>query len=384
MRAAVAKLGRSAGGVSVQVESGADERWDAVIAGGGVGGIALGTRLARRGYRVVMVEKRPPPEFRLGESLDWEAPVYLRRLGLPVDDWPAQGKATVKGGAICTSSAQPGVEAELGFHPVFRALMTAVGRAKPTIHANRELIDIDLMEAAHQGRRHADPRQGARGSSARASASRACGSTTAAASRAASTWTPPARSPCSAAPSASPTSRSARARWWCARASRTRYDGMGTRIRTDDTLGNLGVDVGHQRVGRRHRHRHRGRGRRLREAAPAVQVAGGAVPAPGAKARRPRLARADGDARDADVDLRVPVRHGPTAAAARTGSRRARRLRGGGRHPVVGLHHGAAHRLPGLGHRRQSARRGRERALAEVAPDLPRQGHARTCARSTA
>ena len=132
----------------MQVESGFVERWDVVIAGGGVGGIALGTRLARRGFRVVMVEKRPPPEFRLGESLDWEAPVYLKRLGLPVDRWPAQGKATVKGGAVCTSSAQPGVEATLGFHPIFRALMTLVGRAKPTIHANRELIDIDLMENA--------------------------------------------------------------------------------------------------------------------------------------------------------------------------------------------------------------------------------------------
>lgn len=132
----------------MQVGSGASERWDVVIAGGGVGGIALGTRLARRGFRVVMVEKRPPPEFRLGESLDWEAPVYLKRLGLPVAQWPAQGKATLKGGAVCTSSAQPGVEATLGFHPVFRALMTLVGRAEPTIHANRELIDIDLMENA--------------------------------------------------------------------------------------------------------------------------------------------------------------------------------------------------------------------------------------------
>jgi flavin-dependent dehydrogenase len=136
--------------VKVQIETGGVGRFDVVIAGGGVGGIALGTRLARRGYRVVMVEKRPPPEFRLGESLDWEAPVYLKRLGLPVEQWPAQGKATVKGGAICTSSAQPGVEAALGFHPVFRALMTLVGRAKPTIHANRELIDIDLMEGATQ------------------------------------------------------------------------------------------------------------------------------------------------------------------------------------------------------------------------------------------
>jgi flavin-dependent dehydrogenase len=134
----------------VQVESGAEERWDVVIAGGGVGGMALGTRLARQGWRVVMVEKRPPPEFRLGESLDWEAPVYLSRLGLRPERWPAEGKATVKRGAICTSSAQPGVEAELGFHPVFRALMTLVGRAKPTIHANRELIDVDLMETARK------------------------------------------------------------------------------------------------------------------------------------------------------------------------------------------------------------------------------------------
>jgi halogenation protein CepH len=132
----------------VQIEDAAAERFDVVVAGGGVGGIALATRLARRGHRVVMIEKRPPPEFRLGESLDWEAPVYLKRLGLPVERWPAEGKATVKGGAICTSSAQPGVEAELGFHPIFRALMALVGRAEPTIHANRERIDVDLMETA--------------------------------------------------------------------------------------------------------------------------------------------------------------------------------------------------------------------------------------------
>jgi flavin-dependent dehydrogenase len=124
--------------------------YDVVVAGGGVGGMALAAQLAERGYRVVLVEKKPPPEFRLGESLDWEAPVYLKRLGLPVDEWVPQGKATPKAGAVCTSSAQPGVEAELGFHPAFRALMALVGRAKPTIHANRELIDIDLMENARK------------------------------------------------------------------------------------------------------------------------------------------------------------------------------------------------------------------------------------------
>lgn len=127
-----------------------DDVYDVVVAGGGVGGMALAARLSERGYRVVLVEKKPPPEFRLGESLDWEAPVYLKRLGLPVDDWVAQGKATSKAGAVCTSSAQPGVEAELGFHPVFKALMTLVGRAKPTLHANRELVDVDLMDNARK------------------------------------------------------------------------------------------------------------------------------------------------------------------------------------------------------------------------------------------
>ncbi len=128
----------------------ADDGYDVVIAGGGVGGMALAARLSERGYRVVMVEKKPPPEFRLGESLDWEAPVYLKRLGLPVDQWVPQQKATWKAGAVCTSSAQPGVEAELGFHPFFKFLMTLVGRGNPTFHANRELIDIDLLENARK------------------------------------------------------------------------------------------------------------------------------------------------------------------------------------------------------------------------------------------
>ncbi len=127
-----------------------EDRYDVVIAGGGVGGMALAARLAERGRRVVLVEKKPPPEFRLGESLDWEAPVYLKRLGLPVERWVAEGKATSKAGAVCTNSAQPGVEAELGFHPIFKFLMRLVGRAEPTLHANRELIDIDLMENARK------------------------------------------------------------------------------------------------------------------------------------------------------------------------------------------------------------------------------------------
>jgi halogenation protein CepH len=126
------------------------QTWDVVVVGAGVGGMALATRLARRGYQVVIVEQQPPPIFRVGESLDWEAPLFLRRLGLPVEKLVAEGKATWKPGAIATNAAQPGVEARIGFSPVFRVLMKLVGRGEPTIHANRELVDIDLLGKAKE------------------------------------------------------------------------------------------------------------------------------------------------------------------------------------------------------------------------------------------
>jgi flavin-dependent dehydrogenase len=213
-----------------------DYAYDVVVAGGGVGGMALAARLAERGWRVVLVEKKPPPEFRLGESLDWEAPVYLERLGLRVDDWIPQGKATSKAGAICTSSAQPGVEAELGFHPIFRALMTLVGRGKPTLHANRELVDVDLMDNARKhgaeiiiGRVSAIEAEGERASGVRLEDGRtlrgkfyvdATGATALFRKKFGIGFDP-----------IGPRKVVVRARF------NHRYDGMGTRIRTDDTLG---------------------------------------------------------------------------------------------------------------------------------------------------
>jgi flavin-dependent dehydrogenase len=123
-----------------------EQSWDVVVIGAGVGGMALATQLAQGGYRVVIVERTPPPAFRVGESLDWEAPLFLRRLGLPVEKLVAEGKATWKPGAIATNAQQPGVEVRAGLSPLFRLLMTLVGRGKPTIHANRELLDGDLMD----------------------------------------------------------------------------------------------------------------------------------------------------------------------------------------------------------------------------------------------
>ena len=122
--------------------------YDVVVAGGGVGGLALATRLARQGRRVAVVERTEPGTFRVGESLDWEAPVFLGRLGFDVTRWVKEGKATAKGGAVVSNTSQPGVLAEIGFSLPFRALMTLVGRSAPTIHANREMIDVDLFDAA--------------------------------------------------------------------------------------------------------------------------------------------------------------------------------------------------------------------------------------------
>jgi 2-polyprenyl-6-methoxyphenol hydroxylase-like FAD-dependent oxidoreductase len=54
-----------------------DRPIDVVVAGGGIGGLALALTLARSGRRVTMIERKPEGTFRLGESLDWEAPIFL-------------------------------------------------------------------------------------------------------------------------------------------------------------------------------------------------------------------------------------------------------------------------------------------------------------------
>jgi flavin-dependent dehydrogenase len=126
------------------------ENLDVLIVGAGIGGITIAINLTRLGYRVAIIERNPIGIFRLGESIDWEAPIYLSRLGFSIDKWVAEGKAVYKHGAIATSASQPGIEAQFGFSWIFKLLMGLVGRSKPTIHANRELIDIDLINAAKE------------------------------------------------------------------------------------------------------------------------------------------------------------------------------------------------------------------------------------------
>jgi flavin-dependent dehydrogenase len=139
---------------SLPVAVDAAREFDVVVSGGGVGGLALATRLAREGRKVALVERTEFGVFRVGESLDWEAPVFLGRLGFDMQRWVSEGKATWKGGAVVSNVAQPNVKAEIGFSVLFKTLMRVVGRSAPTIHANRERIDLDLYEAARDAGAH--------------------------------------------------------------------------------------------------------------------------------------------------------------------------------------------------------------------------------------
>lgn len=57
-------------------------RYDVVVVGAGLGGLAVAIFLACAGRRVVCIEPEPFPRERVGESLDWSTPALLRALGL--------------------------------------------------------------------------------------------------------------------------------------------------------------------------------------------------------------------------------------------------------------------------------------------------------------
>ena len=61
---------------------------DAVIAGGGLAGLALSIQLARAGYSVVLFEKEKYPFHKVcGEYISLESWNFLEELGLPLSDW---------------------------------------------------------------------------------------------------------------------------------------------------------------------------------------------------------------------------------------------------------------------------------------------------------
>jgi flavin-dependent dehydrogenase len=62
--------------------------YDAIIAGGGLAGLALSIQLARSGYSVALLEKETYPYHKVcGEYISLESWNFLEELGLPLSDW---------------------------------------------------------------------------------------------------------------------------------------------------------------------------------------------------------------------------------------------------------------------------------------------------------
>lgn len=120
--------------------------WDVLVVGGGIGGMTTALLLAKKGYSVALIEPSTPGNFRVGESLDWEAPLFFKRLGFSPEKWIREEKATLKKGAVVSSSAQPGKKHEIGFALIYRILQNLVGRGHSTLHINREKIDVEWMD----------------------------------------------------------------------------------------------------------------------------------------------------------------------------------------------------------------------------------------------
>jgi len=117
--------------------------YDVVAVGGGVAGYVAAIMLADEGLDVALVDKDlSGPQF-LGESLDWETPRLLDRVGIDLDELIARDEATVKQGAVASHAALAG-RATIGFHPIYRVLMALVGRRRSTYHVHRGALSREL------------------------------------------------------------------------------------------------------------------------------------------------------------------------------------------------------------------------------------------------
>lgn len=122
--------------------------YDVIVVGGGVAGMAAALWCAERGRRVAMVDPRAGAAFRVGESLDWEAPMLFGRLGFSLDDWVANGTATEKTGVVVSSATCGDAPLAIGFSWTYRMLMALVGRNRPTAHVDRDRLDAALLDRA--------------------------------------------------------------------------------------------------------------------------------------------------------------------------------------------------------------------------------------------
>lgn len=123
-------------------------KYDAIVAGGGVAALAAAIELARH-QRRVLVLRSPKLNSTYGESLDWEAPQLLQALGVDLDAMISRDEATLKRGAVA-SYAPRDERFEIGFAWIYRALMTLVGRSQDTLHIERAALDRELERLARQ------------------------------------------------------------------------------------------------------------------------------------------------------------------------------------------------------------------------------------------
>ncbi|HEY0748923.1 MAG TPA: FAD-dependent monooxygenase, partial [Steroidobacteraceae bacterium] len=126
----------------------APETCDVVVIGGGPGGSTAATLLARRGYKVIALEKAHHPRFHIGESLlPMNLPV-LERLGV-------MGKVRELG--VLKPGADFEAENELGYSTF--AFARAIGNSPPhSFQVWRQ--DFDKMLYDHARGCGADAREG--------------------------------------------------------------------------------------------------------------------------------------------------------------------------------------------------------------------------------
>jgi len=121
-------------------------RWDAVVVGAGVAGLAAAIHLRRGGLSVVCIEPEPFPRPRVGESLDWSSPSLLRELGLSAEALIAGRAATLKSNIKVVSTDRPPF---LGEPPDWWG-RRPLGFEVETLHADRVEMDRRLFLLAQE------------------------------------------------------------------------------------------------------------------------------------------------------------------------------------------------------------------------------------------